>query len=45
MWLTPDTPCIHGVGNTRVVVVDERPAKPGDDPALDAALEELDAGG
>jgi carboxyl-terminal processing protease len=44
-WLTPDKTWIHGEGITPDVVVDERPTKPGDDPALDAALDELDAGG
>jgi carboxyl-terminal processing protease len=44
-WLTPDKTWIHGEGITPDVVVDERPAKPGDDPVVDAALEELDAGG
>ena len=44
-WLTPDKTWIHGEGITPDVVVDEQPEKPGDDPVLDAALEELDAGG
>lgn len=44
-WLTPDKTWIHGEGITPDVVVDEQPAKPGDDPVLDAALEALSAGG
>ena len=44
-WLTPDKTWIHGDGITPDVVVDEQPAKPGDDPVLDAALEALGAGG
>ncbi len=43
-WLTPDKTWIHGKGITPDVVVDEQPAKPGDDPVIDAALKELDAG-
>lgn len=44
-WLTPDKTWIHGEGITPDVVVDEQPAKPGDDPVLDAALEALSARG
>ena len=40
-WLTPDKTWVHGVGITPDVVVDTAPAKPGDDPVLDAALKEL----
>ncbi|HEX5826860.1 MAG TPA: S41 family peptidase [Candidatus Limnocylindrales bacterium] len=40
-WLTPDRTWVHEVGITPDVVVDERPAEPGDDPVLDAALEVL----
>jgi carboxyl-terminal processing protease len=43
-WLTPDKTWVHGTGITPDVVVDVQPAKPGDDPVLDAALEELGAG-
>ncbi len=42
-WLTPDKTWIHGKGITPDVVVDAQPAKPGDDPVLDAALEKLGA--
>ncbi len=42
-WLTPDKTWVHGVGITPDVVVDTAPAKPGDDPVLDAALKELGA--
>ncbi len=42
-WLTPDRTWVHGVGITPDVVVDTAPAKPGDDPVLDAALKELGA--
>jgi carboxyl-terminal processing protease len=44
-WLTPDKTWIHGQGITPDVVVDEQPAKPGDDPVLNAALKALDAVG
>ncbi len=40
-WLTPDKTWIHGVGLTPDVVVTEAPARPGDDPVLDAALKVL----
>ena len=43
-WLTPDGTWIHRTGITPDIVVDEPPQKPGDDPVLDAALEELGAG-
>jgi carboxyl-terminal processing protease len=43
-WLTPDKTWIHGKGITPDVVVDKQPAKPGDDPVLDAALKVLGAG-
>jgi carboxyl-terminal processing protease len=42
-WLTPDRTWIHGTGIEPDVVVDEIPARPGDDPVLDAALEALGA--
>lgn len=42
-WLTPDRTWIHGTGITPDVVVDALPGKPGEDPVLDAALEELGA--
>ena len=42
-WLTPDKTWVHRVGITPDVVVDAAPAKPGDDPILDAALKELGA--
>jgi carboxyl-terminal processing protease len=42
-WLTPDKTWVHGIGITPDVVVDTPPAKPGDDPVLDAALKELGA--
>lgn len=42
-WLTPDKTWIHGKGITPDLVVDAAPAKPGDDPVLDAALRELGA--
>jgi carboxyl-terminal processing protease len=42
-WLTPDKTWVHGVGITPDVVVDTAPAKPGDDPVLDAGLRELGA--
>jgi carboxyl-terminal processing protease len=44
-WLTPDRTWVHGTGITPDVVVDTPPAKPGDDPVLDAGLKALDAGG
>ncbi len=44
-WLTPDKTWVHRVGITPDIEVDEPPATPGDDPALDRALEELGAGG
>lgn len=40
-WLTPDRTWINGVGITPDIVVDTPPAKPGDDPVLERALEEL----
>ncbi len=40
-WLTPNKTWVHGVGIMPDVVVDTAPAKPGDDPVLDAALKEL----
>ncbi len=40
-WLTPDKTWIHGIGITPDVVVTEAPARPGDDPVLDAALKVL----
>jgi carboxyl-terminal processing protease len=43
-WLTPDRTWVHGNGIEPDIRVDEAPAEPGDDPVLDAALEELDAG-
>ena len=43
-WLTPDKTWVHGTGITPDVVVEEPPARPGDDPVLDAGLEELGAG-
>jgi len=42
-WLTPDKTWVHGIGITPDVVVDTPPAKPGDDPVLDAALKKLGA--
>ena len=42
-WLTPDKTWVNGVGITPDIVVDTAPAKPGDDPVLDAALKELGA--
>ncbi len=44
-WLTPDKTWIHGKGIVPDVTVDTPPAKPGDDPVLDAGLKVLDAGG
>jgi carboxyl-terminal processing protease len=41
-WLTPDKTWIHGTGIVPDVVVTEAPAKPGDDPVIDAALKALD---
>lgn len=43
-WLTPDRTWVHRVGIEPDIVVDEPPATPGDDPVLDRALQELDAG-
>jgi carboxyl-terminal processing protease len=37
-WLTPKRFWIHGIGITPDVVVTTAPARPGDDPVLDAAL-------
>jgi carboxyl-terminal processing protease len=42
-WLTPDKTWINGVGIEPDIVVDTPPAKPGDDPVLDRALQELAA--
>jgi carboxyl-terminal processing protease len=42
-WLTPDRAWIHGTGITPDVVVTASPAKPGDDPVLDAALRVMGA--
>jgi carboxyl-terminal processing protease len=42
-WLTPDRTWVHGTGLTPDVVVEAAPERPGDDPALDAALEALGA--
>jgi carboxyl-terminal processing protease len=42
-WLTPDKVWIHGKGIEPDVVVTATPQKPGEDPALDAALGALDA--
>ncbi len=44
-WLTPDRAWIHGKGIVPDVVVTETPAKPGDDPVLDAALKALGESG
>jgi carboxyl-terminal processing protease len=44
-WLTPNRTWIHGVGITPDVVVDTAPARPGDDPVLNAALGVLGATG
>ncbi|HEY5629233.1 MAG TPA: S41 family peptidase, partial [Candidatus Limnocylindrales bacterium] len=43
-WLTPDKVWIHHVGITPDVVVTQQPAKPGDDPVLDAGLSALGYG-
>ena len=43
-WLTPDRTWIHGSGITPDVVVTDSPARPGDDPVLDAALKVLGDG-
>jgi carboxyl-terminal processing protease len=43
-WLTPDKTWIHKAGITPDVVVEEAPARPGDDPALTKALEVLGFG-
>ena len=40
-WLTPDRTWIHGKGIVPDVVVADAPAKPGDDPVLDAGLKAL----
>ena len=40
-WLTPDRTWIHGKGIEPDVVVNQQPAKPGDDPILDAGLAAL----
>ena len=42
-WLTPDKTWVHKAGIEPDVVVDPRAAVPGEDPALDAALEFLGA--
>jgi carboxyl-terminal processing protease len=42
-WLTPDRTWVHGKGITPDIVVDEQPAKPGDDPVLERALLEMGA--
>jgi len=42
-WLTPDKTWVHGKGIVPDVVVTAAPSGPGDDPALDAALEVLGA--
>lgn len=44
-WLTPDKTWVHKVGIKPDVVVDQAPARPGDDPVLAKALELLGAGG
>jgi carboxyl-terminal processing protease len=44
-WLTPDKTWIHGKGIVPDVVVDTQPARPGDDPVLDAGLKALDPAG
>ena len=41
-WLTPDRTWIHGTGIAPDVLVTDAPAKPGDDPVLDAGLKALD---
>jgi carboxyl-terminal processing protease len=43
-WLTPDKTWVHRVGIEPDIVVDEPPARPGDDPVLDRALQELGSG-
>ena len=40
-WLTPNKTWVHGTGIEPDVVVTAQPEQPGDDPALDAALEVL----
>ena len=40
-WLTPDKTWVHGKGIAPDVVVDQAPQRPGDDPALEKALEIL----
>jgi carboxyl-terminal processing protease len=42
-WLTPNRTWVHGTGITPDVEVTSTPDRPGDDPALDAALELLRA--
>jgi carboxyl-terminal processing protease len=42
-WLTPNKTWVHGTGVAPDVEVTEQPAQPGDDPALDRALEVLGA--
>ena len=44
-WLTPDKSWVHGTGIEPDVIVERAPEQPGDDPALDAALEELGEAG
>jgi carboxyl-terminal processing protease len=43
-WLTPDKTWIHGKGIQPDITVDEQGQKPGDDPVLDRALQELGVG-
>jgi carboxyl-terminal processing protease len=43
-WLTPDKTWIHGKGIVPDVIVDAQPAKPGQDPVLDAGLKALGVG-
>jgi carboxyl-terminal processing protease len=43
-WLTPAKTWIHGKGIIPDVVVDAQPAKPGQDPVLDAGLKALGVG-
>ncbi len=43
-WLTPNRTWVHGAGIEPDVVVTAAPARPGDDPDLDAALEILGVG-
>ncbi len=42
-WLTPDRTWVHGKGIVPDVVVTEAPARPGDDPVLNAGLKALGA--